>query len=383
MAIAMTGADLGDEQAPRPPRRRRGTGLFTALNQTGGVQRAMLIAGSVIFGFFVILAVFAPWIAPYGFNDVTNSAGVRFPRLQAPSASHWFGTTNGQGADVLSQVVYGSRTALIVVIIAVLLSLSIGVPLGLYSGYRGGWADRVLVLITDALFAFPSLLLAIVISIALVGGASSAGGSILAASISITVIYIPQYFRVVRNATISAKQEPYIEAARAIGASPWTVMRRYLFGNVVQSVPIIATVNGADAILTLAGLGFLGFGIEPSAAAEWGGQLSKAQSDFASDIWWTAVFPGLAIVLLVLGLSLIGESLNDVLNPLLRARRLAQVVMPGRRRKERRMMVPPAGPDDGSVGNRAEPLDSAAGPLDPARGSMDRPFGDGPVGGAR
>lgn len=326
VAISLEGPGVDE------PRKAKKAGLLAALRQTGGVQRGMLITGAAITAVFVLMAIFAPWLAPYGFNDVTNSAGVRFARLTAPSSAHWFGTTNGQGADVLSQVIYGSRTALMVVVLAVVMSLLIGVPLGLYSGYRGGWADRVLVLITDALFAFPSLLLAIVVSIALVGGTSGEGGGILAASISITVIYIPQYFRVVRNATISAKQEPYVEAARALGASPVTIMRRYLFGNVVQSVPIIATVNAADSILTLAGLGFLGFGIEPSSAAEWGYQLNKAQPDFASGIWWTAVFPGTAIVLLVLGLSLIGESLNDVLNPLLRARRLSQVIMPSRGR---------------------------------------------------
>lgn len=325
MAMTMTG------MTPAPEKRKR-TGIFAILRQTGGVQRGMLISGAVITGLFVLMAILAPWISPYGFNDVVSADGVRFTPRQAPSAAHWFGTTNGQGADVLSQVIYGSRTALIVVLLAVVMSLLVGVPLGLYSGYRSGWVDRVLVLITDALFAFPSLLLAIVVSIALVGGSSSQGGGVLAASISITVIYIPQYFRVVRNATVSAKQEPYVEAARAIGASPWAIMTRYLFGNVIQSVPIIATVNAADAILTLAGLGFLGFGIEPSSAAEWGYQLNKARPDFASSIWWTSVFPGLAIVLLVLAISLIGESLNDVLNPLLRARRLAQVVMPGWRR---------------------------------------------------
>ena len=325
MAMTVTGP------TPAPARRRR-AGILSILRQTGGVQRWMLVSGAAITGLFGLMAVLAPWVAPYGFNDVVNSAGVRFIPRQAPSGAHWFGTTNGQGADVLSQVIYGSRTALIVVVLAVVMSLLVGVPLGLYSGYRSGWVDRVLVLITDALFAFPSLLLAIVVSIALVGGNSSEGGGILAASISITVIYIPQYFRVVRNATVSAKQEPYVEAARAIGASPRAIMTRYLFGNVVQSVPIIATVNAADAILTLAGLGFLGFGIEPSAAAEWGYQLNKARPDFASNIWWTSVYPGLAIVLLVLGISLIGESLNDVLNPLLRARRLSNVIMPGWRR---------------------------------------------------
>lgn len=379
MAVPDAMTKTASNTGPAAPKSRK-SGLFSALRQTGGVQRGMLLTGGAITGFFVLVAILAPWISPYGFNDVTNAAGKRFPRLSAPSASHWFGTTNGQGADVLSQVIYGSRTALMVVVLAVVMSLLIGVPLGLYSGYRSGWVDRVLVLITDALFAFPSLLLAIVVSIALVGGSSGEGGGILAASISITVIYIPQYFRVVRNATISAKQEPYIEAARAVGASPWTIMRRYLFGNVVQSVPIIATVNAADAILTLAGLGFLGFGIEPSSAAEWGYQLNKAQSDFASDIWWTAVFPGLAIVLLVLGLSLIGESLNDVLNPLLRARRLSQVVMPGRMRRQRvTTLVPEALPRDDS----ADAYDGTEQLAESVDGSMDKPYGQGTIGGTR
>lgn len=320
------------------PRRRRG-GIFGLLRQTGGVQRGMLLTGAGLTLLFIVLAAFAPLLSPYSFDAVVGPDGKRFRPLSAPSGQHWFGTTNGQGQDVLSQVIYGSRTALEVVVLAVVLSLLIGVPLGLFSGFRGGWVDRVLVLITDALFAFPSLLLAIVVSIALVHGSSGEGSGILAASISITVIYIPQYFRVVRNATMSAKAEPYVEAARAIGASSWTIMRKYIFGNVIQSVPIIATVNAADAILTLAGLGFLGFGIEPSQAAEWGYQLNKARSDFASGIWWTSLFPGLAIVLLVLGISLIGESLNDVLNPLLRARRLTQVIIPGRSKRPAPQMV--------------------------------------------
>ncbi len=373
MAVPSGSGSAGAVSTPR----RTSRGLIAALRQTGGVQRGMLITGAAITSFFMVLALFAPWIAPYGFDDVTNADGVRFVRLQAPSAAHWFGTTNGQGFDVLSQVIYGARTELVVVVLAVVLSLFIGVPLGLYSGYRGGWVDRVFVLITDALFAFPSLLLAIVVSIAFESGSSSASGGILAAAVSITVVYVPQYFRVVRNATITAKQEPYVEAARAIGASPWGIMRRYLFGNVVQSVPIIATVNAADAILTLAGLGFLGFGIEPSSAAEWGTQLNKAQSDFASNIWWTAVFPGMAIVLLVLGISLIGESLNDVLNPLLRARRLSQVVMPGHiGRKREKALVPSSIPDDDAAAD-------VVGFLDMSDEAMQRPFGDGSIGDTR
>ena len=174
------------------------------------------------------------------------------------------------------------------------------------------------------------MLLAIIISVTLAGGEGTKTGGILSAAIAITVVYVPQYFRVVRNATVAAREEPYVEAARALGAPTRVVMMRYIFGNVVQTVPVIATLNAGDAILTLAGLDFLGFGIEPSSGAEWGYDLNKALSDTASGIWWTGTFPGLAIVLIVVGVTLVGESLNDVLNPLLRTFKLAQVVLPRR-----------------------------------------------------
>jgi peptide/nickel transport system permease protein len=240
------------------------------------------------------------------------------------------GTTSG-GEDVLSRVVFGAQTAMEVILLAVALSIVVGVPLGLVSGYFGGWLDRVLVLVTDALFAFPSLLLAIIVSISLTGGSSSKLGGILAAAISITVVYVPQYFRVVRNATVAAREEPYVEAARTLGASPPAIMVRYIFSNVVQTVPVIATLNAGDAILTLAGLGFLGYGIDPSAGAEWGHDLSKAISDTSNGIWWTGVYPGVAIALLVVGVTLVGESLNDVLNPLLRTAKITAVQLPARR----------------------------------------------------
>lgn len=304
-----------------------------AVRATAGFQRAMLVAGAVIVLFFAILAVFAPLLSPYGFNDDRTKSGVIFGRLQPPSSAHWFGTTSG-GEDVLSRVIFGAQTALEVILLAVALSLIIGVPLGLLSGYLGGWLDRMLVLVTDALFAFPSLLLAIIIDIAIVGGSSSKLGGILAAAISITVVYVPQYFRVVRNSTVAAREEPYVEAARAIGAPTRVVMLRYIFGNVVQTVPVIATLNAGDAILTLAGLGFLGYGIDPSAGAEWGHDLSQAISDTAAGIWWTGTFPGIAIVLIVVGVTLVGESMNDVLNPLLRTAKVEQVVLPEQRAEE-------------------------------------------------
>jgi peptide/nickel transport system permease protein len=320
----------GTEAAAALPTGRKHSRIpgMDAVRATSGFQRGMLVAGAVVMAFFVVLAVFASWIAPYGFND--DRVGTKiFGRERPPSAAHWFGTTQG-GEDVLSRVVFGAQTALEVIILAVLLSIVIGVPLGLISGYFGGPLDRVLVLITDALFAFPSLLLAIIVNIAIVGGASSKVGGILAAAISITVVYVPQYFRVVRNATIATKEEPFVEAARAIGAPAPVVMVRYIFGNVVQTVPVIATLNAGDAILTLAGLGFLGYGIEPSAGAEWGRDLSVALGEVSNNIWWTGTYPGIGIALIVVGVTLVGESLNDVLNPLLRTAKLDQVVLPHR-----------------------------------------------------
>jgi peptide/nickel transport system permease protein len=320
----------GTEAAVALPTGRKHSRIpgLDAVRATSGFQRGMLVAGALIVLFFAVLAVFASWIAPYGFND--DRVGTKiFGRQQPPSSAHWFGTTQG-GEDVYSRVIFGAQTALEVIILAVLLSVVVGVPLGLVSGYFGGWMDRVLVLTTDALFAFPPLLLAIIINIAVAGGTSSKLGGILAAAISITVVYVPQYFRVVRNATVATREEPFVEAARAIGAPSRVVMVRYIFGNVVQTVPVIATLNAGDAILTLAGLGFLGYGIEPSAGAEWGHDLSISVSDVSNSIWWTSTYPGIAIALIVVGVTLVGESLNDVLNPLLRTTKLDQVVLPNR-----------------------------------------------------
>jgi peptide/nickel transport system permease protein len=303
------------------------------MRATSGFQRGMLVFGALIVLFFVIVAVFARWLAPYGF-DQAGEGGTTFPTQAPPSAAHPFGTTVG-GYDVLSRVIWGTQTALEVIILAVALSIVVGVPLGLLSGYFGGWLDRVLVLVSDSLFAFPSLLLAIVLIVSISGGSSGKWSAIFATAVSITVIYIPQYFRVVRNATVAVREEPYVEAARAIGAKPPAVITRYIFNNVVQTVPVIATLNAGDAILTLAGLGFLGLGIEPTAAAEWGHDLNTAvQNDVSNGIWWTGVYPGIAIALLVVGVTLVGESLNDVLNPLLRTHKISNVVLPKRTAKE-------------------------------------------------
>ena len=278
-----------------------------------GVPFWLLCTGLALVLFFVVLALFAQWISPYQF-DQYSAHGVRFPKQGHPSGAHLFGTTV-TSTDVLSRVVYGARTALEVVSLAVIFALAIGVLLGLVSGYIGGLLDRLLVFLMDVLFAFPYLLLAIVITFLL---SKTIGAGVVTAAIAITLVYIPQYFRVVRNSVISVREETYVEAARVLGAPPHIVIARYLFANVVQTVPVIATLNAADSILTLAGLGFLGYGIQPTAAAEWGYDLQRAIADAGAGIWWTALFPGLAIVLLVTGLTLVGEGLNETLNPALR-----------------------------------------------------------------
>jgi peptide/nickel transport system permease protein len=288
-----------------------------------GMPRWILISGLGIVTLFVILAIFAPLIAPYGF-DQASADGARFAKQDSPSGEHLWGTTV-QSTDVLSRVIWGSRTAIEVVVLALVFSLVVGVPLGLISGYVGGPLDRVLVLVTDALFAFPYLLLAIVVAFLL---SDSIGQGVFTAAFAITVVYIPQYFRVVRNHVISVREEPYVEAARALGAPRRTIIRRYVLSNVIQNVPAIATLNAADAILTLAALGFLGYGIQPTEAAEWGYDLQRAIDDAGAGIWWTGLFPGLAIVLLVTGFTLVGEGINDVLNPLIRQRRIERPEIP-------------------------------------------------------
>lgn len=291
------------------------------LRQSVGLQRGMLVAGLVLTAVFLVAALLAPWLAPYSFNQLRGDGG-NFGAQQPPSAEHWLGTTVG-GYDVLSRVIWGAQTALLVIVVALALSVVVGILLGLVSGYLGGWVDRVLVVVADAIYAFPTLLLAIVAAIAISGGQSGLWPGVMAAAVSITVVFIPQYFRVVRAEVVRVKAEAFVESAKVIGASTPRVMFRHVLRNSTRTLPLILTLNASEAIATLAALGFLGFGIEPTAAAEWGYDLNKSISDVAAGIWWTAVPPGVAIVLAVLGITLIGESLNDLADPRLRARRRA------------------------------------------------------------
>ncbi|MCW3492984.1 ABC transporter permease [Microbacterium sp. SSM24] len=291
------------------------------LRQSVGLQRGMLVGGLVLSAAFLLVALLAPWIAPYGFSQLRGPDGL-FGSQVPPNPVNLLGTTVG-GYDVLSRAIWGAQTALMVIVAAILLSVFLGIFIGLVSGYLGGWVDRVLVVVADAIYAFPSLLLAIVAAIAISGGQSGLWPGIMAAAISITVVFIPQYFRVVRAEVVRVKSEAFIESAKVIGASTPRIMFRHVFRNATRSLPLIVTLNASEAIATLAALGFLGFGIQPTAAAEWGYDLKESIGDVSAGIWWTAIPPGIAILLTILGVTLIGESLNDLADPRLRARRRA------------------------------------------------------------
>jgi peptide/nickel transport system permease protein len=219
--------------------------------------------------------------------------------------------TNDIGQDVLSRLLWGTRIALIIGFSSALLSLFLGVPLGLLAGFIGGALDRVLSLVMDSLYAFPGLILAIAIAAVL-------GPSILNIIIAISVLYIPTYYRIVRGQTLTVKEEVYVEAARSIGARRWEILWRYVFPNVIPSVAIIFSVKVADAILTGAGLSFLGLGLPPT-IADWGIDLARGQR-FIQTAPWMITFPGLAILLVVLSFTLMGEGLTEIFNPKLRDR---------------------------------------------------------------
>jgi peptide/nickel transport system permease protein len=273
-----------------------------------GLSSQLMWVGVVITGVYVLAALLAPLFQAWGWIH-SPSEFLDYPVHQSPSGQFWFGTDQ-LGYDVFARTLFGTQAALQVVVVATLLSLVIGVPLGMLSGYLGGRLDQCLLFIMDAIYTLPGLLLSVTVAFVV-------GRGVLNAAIALSIAYIPQYFRVVRNHTVSVKTELFIEAAQALGASTWHVLSRYLFLNVIQSVPVLFTLNAADAILTLAGLGFLGLGL-PAEIPEWGHDLRQALDGLAVGIWWTTLFPGLTMTLLVVGLSFLGESLSDVLNPRLR-----------------------------------------------------------------
>jgi len=241
------------------------------------------------------------------FEKQVRERGVAITAVGEPFGASFVLGTDNYGRDVLSRIVHGAQTVLAIAILAALMSAAVGVPLGLFSGFFGGFLDRVLSLVMDSVYSFPGLILAIAMAALL-------GPGMLNIAVAIAVIYIPVYFRLVRSQVLSVKEEPYVEAARSLGARALTILGLYVFPNVIPSIVVIFSVNVADSILTEAGLSFLGLGLPPP-TPDWGFDLSAGKRFVPSGYWWIITYPGLMIALLTLGFSMLGEGLNEILNP--------------------------------------------------------------------
>ena len=266
-----------------------------------GLAGWLVIFGAIITGAIVVMTVISPWISPHDPSAINVG-----PLLSAPSSQFPLGT-DLVGRDMLSRVISGGGVMLQVSVFSVLVCMAIGVPLGLFSSHTGGVLDRFISLIMDSVYAFPGLILAVAISLFL-------GRGVINMALSIAVVYIPSYFRVIRSQVLSIKELPYIEAANAAGAKKRTVLSRYILPNVLPSIVVVATVNFADAILTAAGLTFIGLGV-PVNVPDWGWDLTNGRMLLPSGSWWVIAFPGLMIILLALGFTLMGEGLSELLNP--------------------------------------------------------------------
>jgi peptide/nickel transport system permease protein len=260
------------------------------------------LIGAAIVIFTVMLAVLAPVISPY----LPSQQG--YGRLTPPSARHWMGTDE-LGRDQLSRIIYGARVSLQVGAVSVVLALAVGMIVGIVSGFYRGWLDDWLMRCVDIVFAFPGLVLAIVI-------AGLLGPSRTNAMIAIGIVYAPAFARVIRGSVLSVMAESYVEAARVVGASDLRIMVRHLLPNITAPIIVLTTVYLSTAILSEASLSFLGLGTQPPEPS-WGGMLNAARR-FMELAPWLAIFPGGAIMLVVLGFNFLGDGLRDILDPRIR-----------------------------------------------------------------
>ncbi|WP_137131821.1 ABC transporter permease [Rhizobium sp. FY34] len=286
---------------------------MTAIAQTPIVEKAegsrawkklrnsrSALAGMTIILFFTILAMAAP-ILPIPDPVATSWSAIR----KAPSAAHWLGTDD-LGRDILSRMIWGARASLMAGVFSVIIAVAIGVPFGILAGYFGGWVDLVISRITEALLAMPFLIMAIAL-------AAFLGPSLSNAMIAIGLSAMPIFVRLTRGQVLSVKTEDYVEGARSVGLGHMDIMLRYILPNVTAPIIVQATLTVATAIIAEASLSFLGLGQQPPAAS-WGSMLNVAKN-FLSQAPWMAMWPGIAIFLVVIGFNLLGDGLRDALDP--------------------------------------------------------------------
>jgi len=273
------------------------------------LSNGLIFVGTVILLFWVVAATFAPYIAPYpgqGLNGTPDPSA----KLLAPSLSHLFGTTQ-LGLDLFSRVLFGARIALMVGAIVTVASISIGFPLGVLAGYVGGYFDEIVTRVTDVFLAFPTILMAILI-------VTSIGAGLWSMVLALAVTRWPAYVRLARAQTLSIRQRNFVLAAKGMGEKPLTIIVKHVALNVLQPIIVVATTDIGFIVLADAGLSFLGLGVLPP-AADWGLIIAQSISYFPF-YWWYATFPGIALFTLATAFALIGDGLNEHLDPKLRRR---------------------------------------------------------------
>ncbi|MBS3787142.1 ABC transporter permease [Candidatus Bipolaricaulota bacterium] len=264
-------------------------------------REKLLLVGLFVVLTFIIVSLLAPYITPY------DPIGYRSaPRLTPPSLQHPMGTDQLR-RDVFSRVISGARAPLVVAFGSIALSMSVGTIMGLISGFIGSAVDRILSVTMDALYSFPSIILAIVLVAVLKPGVDTM-------IFAISIVYVPTYFRVTRSEVLTIREETFVEAVKAMGASSIRILFKHIAPNVVNAIMAISSFNIADAILTEASLSYLGYGLPPP-TPDWGFDIQNGQKFLQSGYWWLVTFPGLMIIILSLGFGLIGEGVSDMLNP--------------------------------------------------------------------
>jgi peptide/nickel transport system permease protein len=263
----------------------------------------LAMASIVVIVGFLLVAIFAPLIAPYPEQGAGKSSPDTL--FLPPSREHPFGTDE-LGRDVLSRVIYGARPAMIVPLMVVAAAVAIGAPLGAIAGYKGGWVDEVIMRVTDLFLAFPSLLLAMAITAALGRGLENA-------AIALIISWWPWYARLARGVAASLRERPFVEAAQAVGVRERIIITRHILPNSISPILVQVTVDMGTVILVAGGLAFIGLGTQPP-AADWGLMISTGRTSVLNQ-WWISLFPGLMIFILILAFNLLGDVLRDILDP--------------------------------------------------------------------
>lgn len=264
------------------------------------LKNKLTLAGMVIVALIILLGLLAPLISPWDPN-LMNVAG----RLQAPSLHHFFGTDE-MGRDIFSRILYGARISITVGLSIVIIAAALGVAIGSVSGFCGGRVDRIIMALTDMILSFPSMVLALALTAAL-------GEGLFNTMLAVCIVRIPLYVRLVRGQVLSLKEEPYVKASRTFGASPAWMVVHHILPSCLSPLMVQMTLGIGDAILIASSMSFIGLGAQPP-MPEWGAMISTARV-YAIDQWWYAAFPGLFILVTVMGFNLLGDGLRDILDP--------------------------------------------------------------------